>query len=356
MKEIIVKGIIGLEVFASGIREQLPSGSEKIALLINSPGGDVFEAFEIYNLLKEYPGKVTARVTGLAASAAADLFFGADEREWYTHSAVMYHRAWAIAIGNADDLKKQAGILDSLDRIQAADFAKVTGKPLETALAEFAEETWLIGDGQIRAAGITGSLLDGGDEEPVTEPAAKERVAKALAQLREEGAKNYFSAIGKIAALAKLSKDAPAQAVVNNSPEEAKRMGDKNKKGQEGQEDEENVEEETAGGKEGGNKKPSNEKKAESDRILGILALSGAQIPDDVKQAISSGATPERYAVDALTKQREIEAKLRAENDLRPGAAPQTPGEQAAGPAGAGGAVTESSAKALAKQLSGGRR
>jgi hypothetical protein len=94
-------------------------------------------------------------------------------------------------------------------------------------------------------------------------------------------------------------------------------------------------------------------RKAESERIQGILALSGVRISDDVQAALSGGMTPEAYAVDALTKQREIEAKLNAEHTPAPARVPQTPGEQAGGkpekPAEA--LATEESVKALAAAL-----
>jgi hypothetical protein len=94
-------------------------------------------------------------------------------------------------------------------------------------------------------------------------------------------------------------------------------------------------------------------RKAESERIQGILALAGVRVSDDVKAALSGGMTPESYAVDALTKQREIEAKLNAEHTPAPARVPQTPGEQAGGkpekPAEA--LATEESVKTFAASL-----
>jgi ATP-dependent protease ClpP protease subunit len=351
MKEIIIKGVIGYDVFAEDIRKELPQGSERIRLLINSPGGSVFEAFEIYNLLKEYPGRVTARVMGLAASAAADLFFGADDREWFSHAGVMYHRAWALAIGNAVELREQADILDALDKIRIRDFARVTGKPLEKATEEFTGETWLIGDEQIRAAGIAGTLVDGEPEpEKVTEPAARLRVAesvKVLRELADEKPAAKFSE--KIAALMRTYQDTSVQAAVDNSQEGEEHMELKEFLAQNpGAESEILAYARTKLGPEA-----ETARKAESERIQGILALAGVRVSDDVKAALSGGMTPETYAVDALTKQREIEAKLEAEHNPAPAKVPQTPGEQAGGkpekPAEA--LATEESLKAFAASL-----
>ena len=45
-------------------------GGKNINLRINSPGGNIFEAQAIYNLLKAYKGRVTAHIDGVCASAA----------------------------------------------------------------------------------------------------------------------------------------------------------------------------------------------------------------------------------------------------------------------------------------------
>ena len=354
MKIINLEGVIGPEATAADIRKELPKGSERVRLDINSPGGDVFEAFAIYNALKDYPGKVTARVCGLAASAAADIFFGADEREMYTHSAVMYHRARTFAYGNAEELRSEADILNSLDEIRIKDFERITGKTRDEAMAEFTNETWLIGSGKVLEKGISVRVVD--SEEggiPVTEPEARKRVAEAKKTLtgirKKENQRG--AALQKIAALAREKKDAPAQAVADNSQVEGdekmdlKAFLEKNP----GAESEILALAKTKIG-------PVVEEavKAESDRIQGILALAGVRFSDDVKQALSGGITPEKYAVNALTKQRETEASLKEGNGLRPGYVAQTPGEQTKGAADKINAVTEASLKALIGELRGG--
>ena len=349
MKEIVLEGVIGFDVSAEDIRRQLPSGSERVRLLINSPGGSVFESFAIYNALKDYPGKVTARVAGLAASAAADIFFGADEREVYARSAVMYHRARSIAFGTAEDFRAEADILDDIDKIRIKDFARVTGKTPEEAMGEFTAETWLIGSDNILAKGIDAKVVDeekdGGAA--ITEPEARIRVAQAMKLLKDVAEKDcprQAAARQKIAAL--------AQAVVHNSQSNGEAIMDFKEfiTQNPGAESEILAFARTKIGP-----GADEARKAESDRILGILALAGVQVSDDVKQALSGNTTPEKYAVDALTKQREIEAKLRDGNAIAPGKVAQTPGEQSGQAAKPVDAVTEDGAKAIARELSGRR-
>lgn len=54
-------------------KDELNAGTGDITLWINSPGGDCVAAAQIFNMLSEYPGKVTVKIDGLAASAASSL-------------------------------------------------------------------------------------------------------------------------------------------------------------------------------------------------------------------------------------------------------------------------------------------
>ena len=61
----------GDEVTPKAFKEELNADSGDITLWINSPGGDCFAAAQIYNMLMDYPGNVTVKIDGLAASAAS---------------------------------------------------------------------------------------------------------------------------------------------------------------------------------------------------------------------------------------------------------------------------------------------
>jgi ATP-dependent Clp protease protease subunit len=65
----------GDEVTPELFRRELVSGNGDITVWINSPGGDVFAAAQIYNMLMDYKGNVTVKVDALAASAASVLLW-----------------------------------------------------------------------------------------------------------------------------------------------------------------------------------------------------------------------------------------------------------------------------------------
>ena len=89
-----------------------------INLRVNSPGGDVFEASAIYNLLKDYAKvnniEITGYIDGLAASAASFLVLCATKVIMGTGALYMIHNPLTYAYGNAEKLKKQIELLDTV--------------------------------------------------------------------------------------------------------------------------------------------------------------------------------------------------------------------------------------------------
>lgn len=103
-------GISAAEV--AGALNALPAGTTDITMRINSPGGEVFEAVAIMNLLRDHQARITARVDGLAASAASVLAVSADELIMGGNTELMIHDAWGLAIGNAEDMRAYGDLLD----------------------------------------------------------------------------------------------------------------------------------------------------------------------------------------------------------------------------------------------------
>lgn len=62
-----------------------------VTLRIHSGGGDVFAASAIRSILVDYPGRVTARIDGLCASAATMVALGADEIKMQDTAYFMIH-------------------------------------------------------------------------------------------------------------------------------------------------------------------------------------------------------------------------------------------------------------------------
>ena len=113
-----------------------------IYLHINCVGGEVFDGMAIYNTLKKYEGKVTAYIEGIAASMGSVIPLAADEIIMSENSLLMIHNAWGGAMGEADDMRKTAQLLDKLSGEIANIYTKKTGLDLETIQQMMDEETW----------------------------------------------------------------------------------------------------------------------------------------------------------------------------------------------------------------------
>jgi len=87
-----------------------------LTIRINSPGGDVFAATAIYNILKRYQGNVTCYIDGLAASAATIVAMGADKVVMPNNALFMIHNPATLCIDfvTAEDLEKMKNALDAV--------------------------------------------------------------------------------------------------------------------------------------------------------------------------------------------------------------------------------------------------
>jgi ATP-dependent Clp protease protease subunit len=136
---------------AATVKAQLSAaGKAPVYLTINSPGGDAFEGIAIYNLLRDYPGAVTVNVLGLAASAASIIAMAADKILIGEAAFLMIHSGWGVVMGNRNDMRQFADVLDQLDTSVAGLYARRSGMPAADILAMMEKETWMNGAEAVR--------------------------------------------------------------------------------------------------------------------------------------------------------------------------------------------------------------
>lgn len=99
----------------SDVLDALPDTVTRIVLRINSPGGEVWEALSILNMFRAHKATVTAVVDGLAASAGSFLAVGCDETVMSPGTQMMIHSPLSWTYGNAEELRKVADILDTIE-------------------------------------------------------------------------------------------------------------------------------------------------------------------------------------------------------------------------------------------------
>lgn len=106
--------------------------SRPLDLRINSAGGSVWEGLAIKTRLKEWKGKKTASIDGMAASVASWLAMDKDiELRAPRHAQMFIHDAWGMCMGNAEDMRSQAGDLDTTSQQIAEMYASKSGKSVD---------------------------------------------------------------------------------------------------------------------------------------------------------------------------------------------------------------------------------
>ncbi|HFI0577821.1 TPA: head maturation protease, ClpP-related [Streptococcus suis] len=104
----------GDEVTPQVFKNDLHAGNGDITLWINSPGGDVFAAAQIYNMLMDYKGDVHVVIDGLAASAASVIAMAGTTVSMSPVAMMMIHNPWTVAQGEAKDMQKVIEMLGEI--------------------------------------------------------------------------------------------------------------------------------------------------------------------------------------------------------------------------------------------------
>lgn len=131
----------------SDVRSALSSlqPGEELTLEVNSVGGYVDAAAEIYSLIESAQNPTRAVIQGLAASAASYMIQSCDRVEIHLPAQMMIHLAAAGSRGNKHAMERAYQMLDSCDRsILSVYVRKSAGKADEKTLEQLMEnETYL---------------------------------------------------------------------------------------------------------------------------------------------------------------------------------------------------------------------
>ena len=141
--EISETSWFGDEVTPKLFRDELESGSGDITVWINSPGGDVFAASQIYNMLREYKGNVHVVIDSLAASAASVIAMAGDTVSISPVGMLMIHDPMMMAAGNAKELEKAIDILSEVKESIINAYMFKSGMSHKKIAELMSNETWM---------------------------------------------------------------------------------------------------------------------------------------------------------------------------------------------------------------------
>lgn len=133
----------GDEVTPKAFREELEADSGDITVWINSPGGNVFAAAEIYTMLRDYKGAVTVKIDAIAASAASVIAMAGNKVLMSPVAMLMIHDPSTIAMGNARDMEKAISTLNEVKESIINAYAFKSGLTHNRIAKLMENETWM---------------------------------------------------------------------------------------------------------------------------------------------------------------------------------------------------------------------
>lgn len=165
--ELYIYGDIGLsdenstKAFVTSLGKLKNSKAKAINVHINSTGGNAFDGIAMYQQLKICGMIVNTYIDGVAASAASIIAMAGTKRYIAKSAKIMIHEASTGAWGNAELLRGQAELLESLKDSSASIYATATGKPKEEVMEWMkpGAETWFDAD-QSLAAGLVDEIVE----------------------------------------------------------------------------------------------------------------------------------------------------------------------------------------------------
>ena len=161
----------GDEVTPGLFREELQSCEGDITVWINSPGGDVFAAAQIYNMLMEYPGNVDVRIDGIAASAASVIAMAGNKVSMSPVAMMMIHNPMTVAMGDKKVMQQAIDMLDEIKESIINAYELKTGQS-RTKIAHMMDaETWFNAKKAVEL-GFADDILYTGDSDKKDEPEA----------------------------------------------------------------------------------------------------------------------------------------------------------------------------------------
>jgi ATP-dependent protease ClpP protease subunit len=123
-------------------------GVSNMNIYINSGGGSCFAGMAIYHMLQRHSAHKTVYVDGLAASMASIIALVGDKVIIPADAWMMIHQPWSYAIGNADDMEKDARALRAIEEgmLNAYEKSAKKGVTREQLYSMMQNETWMTGN------------------------------------------------------------------------------------------------------------------------------------------------------------------------------------------------------------------
>lgn len=189
---IQILDVIGFDYYDGGITaksisDQLEAmDGRDVRVVMNTPGGDMFEGIAIYNVLKGYSGKVTVDIIGIAASAGSVIALAGDKIRIARTAFYMIHNAWTWAQGDRNEFARMSEYLEPFDKSMADLYSRKSGIKVEEISTIMDKETFFTGSETVEK-GFADEFLNEEVEENETQTSARKAMREMEAALRTYG-------------------------------------------------------------------------------------------------------------------------------------------------------------------------
>lgn len=141
-------------------KDELFSGNGDVVIYLNSPGGDCIAASQIYTMLMDYPGSVTIKIDGIAASAASVIAMAGTSVLMAPTSLMMIHNPMTAAFGSKDEMEKAIEMLEEVKESIINAYELRTGLSRARISHLMDSETWMNANRAIELGFADGMLTD----------------------------------------------------------------------------------------------------------------------------------------------------------------------------------------------------
>ena len=160
-------------------KDELMADSGDITVWINSPGGDCVAAAQIYNMLMDYPGNVTVKIDGIAASAASVIAMAGTKVLMTPVSMLMIHNPMTVAFGDSSEMQKAIEMLGSVKDSIINAYEIKTGLSRAKLSHLMDAETWMDANKAIELGFADEIMKRSGEAEDIEVPTVSMLYSKA---------------------------------------------------------------------------------------------------------------------------------------------------------------------------------
>ena len=164
------------DITPAAFKAELFAGEGDVTIWLNSPGGCCVAASQIYAMLMDYPGNVTVKIDGIAASAASVIAMAGNTVLMAPTALMMCHNPLTIAIGDSEEMRKALGMLNEVKESILNAYEIKTGMSRVKLSNLMDAETWLSAHKAIEL-GFADGMLEDEKRKPSTETFAFSRRA-----------------------------------------------------------------------------------------------------------------------------------------------------------------------------------